>query len=988
MGGCHIAHEAGDRNTRLLVCMNGHAARTATGADSIPTELLQLVGGLPGAAVLLAADGFLVVAANQAFAARVDDDVARIEGRDWRTLVSAQDVESLLPYIRRALEEHREIDFVERRHGRTVRQRVIPMSSGGVVRYIAHVACAIPAAMEDAHETRELQLRAAQRIAHVGHFTLEVKSQALTWSDELFRIAGRDPLTFIPSIDAFLDMIHPNERDRVRETVDADFVRLCVPGPDGRAALEGLEYRLTRPDGSIRWLRGESELTFDGGEPVSLLGVVHDVTELRHVEEARAATQQRYRQLVEQAGDGIFHADEDGRHIDVNARGCEILGYSLEEMSKLGIEDIVLPEDASAIMRNVRGLPVGLVVRAERALRQRNGGRVPVELTASRMSDGKLLAIVRDVTERRSAEERLRKSEQGLIEAQRIAKIGSWELDLVQDRVTWSDELFKVFEVDKGRFAASYQAFLEVVHPEDLDDVRDAYARSQSTRTPVEFVHRLRMTDGRLKWVQERCETVFDESGQALRLVGTTQDISDLVRAEEALRKNETRFRTVVESFPSGVLLVDADGRIVLANRELLVQFGYQAEELIGQNVELLVPAAARANHVNNRRAYQSAPSARAMGTGRDLHAMRKDGTLFPVELGLQPIDMPDGPMTLATVIDITERTRAQQELQLHSQVLLAMGEGLHFIDSQGIIRFTNPALDAMFGYERGELLGKHATVLNDAGPEENARISRAIKSVSPTKGAWEGEFRNQRKDGSIFYSRARISAIERQGSIAFVGIQEDITQRRTDEQRIRDSLREKETLLREVHHRVKNNLQIVCSLLSLQRTAVSDASAREVLVDCEDRVRIIAMIHEQLYQSSDFGAIELGGHVRSIAAKMAQAQGGAARLTVDCDEGLVVSLDAAVPIGFILHELISNALKHGLPHGASAVQVSLKRAERTLSMTVRDDGPGLPPDWERRARGTLGLNLVLALAHQLDGRFQLRNEGGAVAEVAVPLSV
>jgi PAS domain S-box-containing protein len=1070
------------------------------------SELEQLVSGLSDPAVVLAADGETIQFANDAFAGQVGSaDGTALRGSGWRTLIDSGVAPVWESSIRRATDELRRIAIVDHHDETAVEHQVIPILEAGRARQFIHVAHAslAPAAPEP-DPVRGVDI--AQRVANIGYFTLRLRSGTMTWSGELLRIAGRDPAD-APTVAAFLEAVHPNDRDRVRDTLDPALLRLCVAGtPGGRAPLQGVEFRFVRPDGDERWLRAAYDVTFDArGEPVSLLGVAYDVTKQRELDEARLTTmrryrefvesspygvfevdrdgvvhpmnaacrrmlatrqeqgsfldlvadrdrlwvrarvaaalvgeaselefetirgvrirsaltplhdargapyrvrgttvdvteatrmqvalrqsEQRYRQLVEQAGDGIFLADGAGRYIDVNARGCEILGCTREEALRLGIGDVVRPEEVSGTMQRLADLPAGGTVRTERELCRPRGGVVPVEITASRLFDGHLLAIVRDVTERRCAEARLRKSEQGLVEAQRIAKVGSWELDLVHDRLTWSDELHRMFEIDRTRFAASYEAFLDAVHPDDRELVHGAYQRSLATRSPYEIVHRLRMADGRIKWVQERCETFYDDAGRAIRSIGTAQDVSERVRAEDALRDNEARFRTVVESFPSGVLLVDADGRIMLANRELLAQFGYEAYELVGREIECLVPAAVRARHASHREEYRAAPSARAMGMGRDLRGVRKDGSLFPVEIGLQPIQMPDGPMTLATVIDVTERARAEEELRRHSQVLLEMGEGAHFLDEGGIIRFTNPALDAMFGYERGELLGQHVSVLNDVPAEENARMVRQLVDHVHAKGSWTGEFRNRRKDGSIFHSSARISTIDRPGGVLFVTIQKDITERKTSEKRIRDSLREKETLLREVHHRVKNNLQMVCSLLSLQRSTVGDPSARAGLADCEARVRIMAMIHEQLYQSSDLGAIDLCAHVRALAANMAQAQ-RSIPLNVRCDGALLLGLDAAVPIGLILHELIGNAQKHALPSGATAVDVELRRRSGTLALTVRDDGAGVPNDWRARSRGALGLNLVAALADQLDGHFELRNEGGAVAEVtmSVPL--
>jgi hypothetical protein len=135
------------------------------------------------------------------------------------------------------------------------------------------------------------------------------------------------------------------------------------------------------------------------------------------------------------------------------------------------------------------------------------------------------------------AEEDLRKSETLLNKAQRLAHLGSWELDLTTNTLHWSDEVFHIFEIDPGQFGASFEAFLAAVHPEDRDAVDHAYTNSLKTRQPYSIKHRLLCEDGRIKWVYELCTTEFDEEGKPLRSVGTVQDITERKQAEEELEK-------------------------------------------------------------------------------------------------------------------------------------------------------------------------------------------------------------------------------------------------------------------------------------------------------------------------------------------------------------------------------------------------------------------------------------------------------------------
>ena len=153
-----------------------------------------------------------------------------------------------------------------------------------------------------------------------------------------------------------------------------------------------------------------------------------------------------------------------------------------------------------------------------------------------------------------------------LDEAQRIAGVGSWELDLVTDKLVWSNEIFRIFEIDRTRFGATYEAFLAAIHPDDRDAVDAAYRRSLETRQPYGIFHRLQMPDGRIKYVHEQCESFFDADGKPLRSVGTVQDVTEHKQIEIRLANSETQLRTIIENEPECIKIVDAEGRLTFMN--------------------------------------------------------------------------------------------------------------------------------------------------------------------------------------------------------------------------------------------------------------------------------------------------------------------------------------------------------------------------------------------------------------------------------------
>ena len=208
--------------------------------------------------------------------------------------------------------------------------------------------------------------------------------------------------------------------------------------------------------------------------------------------------------------------------------------------------------------------------------------------------------LLQEIVERQQVMDALQRSQASLAEAQHIGQMGNWELDLVNGGLTWSAEVFNIFEIDPAQFGASYEAFLAAVHPEDRDALDAAYTQSFEERVPYDFVHRLLMPDGRIKHVREHCENYFAADGTPLRSHGTVQDISAQRRAEESLRQREREFRTLAENSPDIVVRYDRDCRFVYANPAFQKRLCHTLDELRGKRPTEL-PGLLEANFIEQR---------------------------------------------------------------------------------------------------------------------------------------------------------------------------------------------------------------------------------------------------------------------------------------------------------------------------------------------------------------------------------------------------
>jgi two-component sensor histidine kinase len=217
----------------------------------------------------------------------------------------------------------------------------------------------------------------------------------------------------------------------------------------------------------------------------------------------------------------------------------------------------------------------------------------------------------------------------------------------------------------------------------------------------------------------------------------------------------------------------------------------------------------------------------------------------------------------------------------------------------------------------------------------------------------------------------------------------EDITERKQAEEKIRQSLREKEMMLKEIHHRVKNNLQIICSLLNWQSRYIQDPCTLEMFRESQNRVKLMALIHERLYRAKDLARINFREYVQSLTDQLFRSyrnQGQEIAIQIDMED-IPLAVDKAIPCAMILNELVSNSFKHGVPPGSRGViSISFKSLEEgRLILGVRDDGIGLPPNFNSHSADSLGWELVNALTNQIGGSIEMDDAMGTEIRIILP---
>lgn len=472
---------------------------------------------------------------------------------------------------------------------------------------------------------------------------------------------------------------------------------------------------------------------------------------------------------------------------------------------------------------------------------------------------------------------------------------------------------------------------------------------------------------------------------------GVRSNRSDDVASQVSLPQVHPSLAAFLELAPDPVVLTDRGGLIIRINKLAEEMFGYSPDELLGKPVESLVPGRSRASHALARQQFLDSPQVRPMGALEPLVALRKDGTELPVEISLSPFASADGTLVVSVVRDLTERLGAEAKFR---GFLESAPDAVVVVDLDGRIAIVNTLTEQMFGYGREELVGLPVEALvperfRQAHVHDRSGYSREPRTRPMGAGQ---ELWGRRKDGSEFPVEISLSPIKTERGTMVTSIIRDITQRRATEDRIKASLREKEVLLKEIHHRVKNNLQITSSLLKLQSAYIQDPQAQEMFADSQNRIRSMALVHEKLYQSSDLSRVNFSEYVESLAALLFRSYGvdtNQIRLSIETDQ-VYLSIESAVPCGLILNELLSNCLKHAFPEkraGEIRISVTEHAEDMSLELVVADNGIGLPKGINLDQTETLGLQLVRTLTHQLNGNLDYSGSGWTEFKVCFPIN-
>lgn len=472
-------------------------------------------------------------------------------------------------------------------------------------------------------------------------------------------VIGKTPLGLMP----------PEERQRIAPAF--------LAARQARKPLEQVINTNLHKDGHAVVMETSGTPIIDSrGNLAGYRGINRDITARRRAEESLRESEEKFRQVSASAQDAVIVLNQDGAITDWNAAAEKIFGYAATEIIGQDLHSLLVPARQRGAsekgIQQFRKSGTGPVINKtlELAALRRDGTEFPVELSISSVQlrgQWHAIGIVRDISERKRAETALQQSKNSMDEAQRIARVGNWELNIASDALTWTDEIYRIFEIDPQKFGASYEAFLGAIHPDDRERVDKVYADSVKNRTPYSIEHRLLMHDGRVKFVQERCETFYSDDGRPLRSIGTLQDITERKQAEAA----RIQLAAIVQFSNDAIIGKDLDGIISSWNPGAEKVYGYRADEIVGRSVSVLAPDDRKDEMMQLLGAICRGETVVNFETER----FRKDGQRIDIALTMSPIKDPGGRITGVSTIarDITEKKQAERALHKVNRALKAL---------------------------------------------------------------------------------------------------------------------------------------------------------------------------------------------------------------------------------------------------------------------------------------------------------------------------
>lgn len=938
------------------------------------------------------------------------------------------------------------------------------------------------------------------------------------WGNETHQhLYGLQPDDPVPPETEWLSRIHPDDRPGMIHKQERAL------SSDANVFIT--EYRFNTVERGYRNIYDRCYIVRnDEGKATRILGSMMDITDRKQAELALMQSEEKYRSMIEQASDGIFIMDGQGRYIDTNTAACTMVGYSREEMRGMSAIDILPAGGIPVPQLKRKELQEGQTVILERTLRRKNGDLIDTEVSYKQLSNGNFLAIARDITEKKKAEDEIRRSNARF---QMLSKATSdivWDWDLQEDMIWWNDNYYLLLGLTRNSEKEPIGEWYARIHPDDLARVKQDVEKGISNRssyysheyrfaradgsylhfldrtfilwgpdgqplrmigsmvnmTPIYeaqrvvaesenrlrtiissepqciklldsegvlldmnpaglamveadsleqvkgmSVHQLvdeqyrpdfmRLTKevfggrsgsllfsltgmkGSHRWLETHAVPMKDAAGHIIALLGVTTDVTDKHKAEEELKRNEEKYRTLVEQAVDAIALYDANGRVLDVNTGSVNLLGYSKEELLGMSLSDILTG-----EEIQVRPVQYEVLQRGESTVKQRQMRRKDGSIVETEVRSQ--QLPDGRF-LSVIRDLTERIKAQQQIEkekiLSDKLIDSLPGVFYWYDETGKFLRWNKQFELVTGYSAAEIRGMQPA---DFFLEKDRKLmGRKIREVF-TRGSADAEAGFLHKNGNSTPYYFKAIRMTENGKPSLLGYGIDISDRKKAEFELEQSYRairkltshlqnireqERGHIAREIHDELGQQLTVLKMDISWlnKKLGKSDDIIRDKMKDLlamlDETVRSVRRISSELRPS----LLDDLGLVAAMEWQLQEFEKRSGIHTRFEGGGEELSLPESIKTALfrIFQESLTNVARHSQ---ANTVSVHFSQQNGNLVLSIEDDGKGFDRQQvaEKRTLGILGMKERTSM---MDGTYDIVSKpgNGTIVTVKIPLN-
>ncbi len=697
-------------------------------------------------------------------------------------------------------------------------------------------------------------------------------------------------------------------------------------------------------------------------------------------------SEEMFRSVVESAIDGIITTNISGNVVFVNKSFQKMFLYSEDEVLGESVKKFIPPrlrnkydEQMDQFRKTGEHKLVGTF---ESVGLRSNGKEFPFEISLTNWeADGEVFttSIIRDITYRKNAE-KTRAILSAIVASSTESIIG---MDLKGNVLSWNMEAERTYGYDEMEVLGKSGS---IIFPPGSDEF-SSILKIIGGGKKIDHYESKRITKaGKLIDVSLTVSPINDISGNIIGLSSITRDITREKVAEEALARSEAQLSMITANMADIICQASKDGTYVYVSPSVKSVLGFKPQELVGKSMFDQV-------HPDDRSRVTSCMQnaiTKYITQSVQYRCMKADGSYVWLDTKGTPI-FDEGLISgfVCNSSDITQQKNAENALrdseEKYRTLIESAKDPISMYDENGIFLMANRAGAHSMGKEPADLLGRS---LRDFFPPEIAKKQiELIREVFHTEKGLEIEMSVPYSEGDKWFSTSLQPIYGHDNQVNRVQvISRDITEIKETQIKLEQALNDKDMLMKEIYHRVKNNLMVISSLLNLQSRYIKDEEAKGIFKESQERARSMALIHERLYRSTDLKRIDFGDYIRALATDLFRTYvADSSRIKLELEvEDVMIDIDTAIPLGLIINELLSNSLKHAFPNAKSGkVKVEFKEIDDLCVLKVSDNGVGFPPNIEPGQTDSLGLQLVTSLTQQIKGELELKKSPGTTFRIS-----